>query len=117
MTTELEKDFFDTIGIKPEEEQYCLWECKIPELEHVPCKKECQYQKHEINYPYIDFERLLKLLCLINSYLKNEKLCNYEFSSIDIEDLRDEILKDYINYFENGLNKYKKEIYKIFEWE
>ena len=67
MTNELEKQFFDTFGIEPEEEKYCLWECKEPSLEHVPCNKECKYQRHDIYYPQITDRILLKLEDIIHS--------------------------------------------------
>lgn len=65
MTNELEKHFFSTFGIEPEEEKYCLWECRIPELEHVPCSKECKHQRHDIYYPQISDRILLELMELL----------------------------------------------------
>ena len=66
MTNKLEKQFFETFGIEPREEKYCLWECKEPSLEHVPCNKECEYQRHNIYYPEITDRRLLELICIAN---------------------------------------------------
>lgn len=68
MTTEIERQFFDTFGIEPEEEKYCLWECKEPSLEYVPCNKECKYQRHDIYYPTITDRILLKLICILNPF-------------------------------------------------
>lgn len=65
MTTTIEKEFFKAFEIKPEENQYCNWECRIPELEHIACHKICKYQKYECTYPEITDNILLKLICII----------------------------------------------------
>ena len=88
MTTEIEKTFFDTFGIEPEEEKYCLWECKEPSLEHVPCNKECEYQRHDIYYPEITDRRLLELICIHIKYL------TFGILSHNVEKLKNEILTD-----------------------
>lgn len=66
MTDELETRFFEGFGIEPEEEKYCMWECKIPELEHVACNKQCEHQRHNISYPEITDRILLELICIAN---------------------------------------------------
>ena len=96
MTNELEKTFFDTFGIEPEEEKYCLWECKEPSLEHVPCNKECKYQRHDIYYPQITDRILLELICLCPD------LDNVFFT--DVEKLKETLLNSYINIYNYYVN-------------
>lgn len=88
MTNELEKHFFSTFGIEPEEEKYCLWECRIPELEHVSCSKECKHQRHNIYYPEITDHILLELIIILGS------ICTVFDKNVD--DLKENILKNLI---------------------
>lgn len=112
MTSELEQEFFRVFGIEPEEEQYCLWECKIPELEHVPCKKECQYQRHNIYYPEITNSVLLELICIMRTYRLTE--IYREVPSVD--KLKEDILKWFIN--QSVINeKIKHQIQQLFKDE
>lgn len=65
MTTDLEKQFFDTFGIEPIEEKYCYWECKKPELENVACNNtECEHYRYKIHYQQITDHILLELICI-----------------------------------------------------
>lgn len=94
MTTELEQEFFNVFGIEPEEDRFCLWECKIPELENVPCQRKCKYQRHDIYYPEITDRKLLEMICILSAY-------NYIFEDLkadDIEQLKEEIIKLFFDY-------------------
>lgn len=88
MTNELEKQFFQCFGIEPEEEKYCLWECKEPSLEHVPCNKECKYQRHDIYYPQISDRILLELIIILGT------ICTVFDKNVD--DLKENVLKNLI---------------------
>ena len=106
MTDELTKTFFDTFGIEPEEEKYCLWECRIPELEHVPCSKECKHQRHDIYYPEITDRILLELICI--DFNENPYKCRSGQASVD--EVKERILSDFIHEFENDLYLDKQHI-------
>ena len=100
MTTELEQKFFRVFGIEPEEEQYCLWECKIPELEHVPCKKECQYQRHNVYYPCIDNEKLIQIFLILNQWYDWRYGVDIEAENVD--DFKKEVLQKCIDAYNKG---------------
>ncbi len=56
-----------TAGIEQEEEKYCFWECRKPELENVPCvNTSCKFYRHKI-LPFPDFtpEKQLEIIKLI----------------------------------------------------
>ena len=104
MTNELEKTFFDTFGIEPKEEKYCLWECKEPSLEHVPCNKECKYQRHDIYYPQITDSILLELICICSQYGFCPTVRN-------IKDLKLKVLKRLFKLKKNLKNNYEHQGY------
>lgn len=105
MANELEKQFFSTFGIEPEEEKYCLWECRIPELEHVPCSKECKHQRHDIYYPQITDHILLELICI--DFEENPYKCR---GGVDITNVKVYILNEFIREYENDLYRDKQDI-------
>ena len=117
MTNELEKQFFQCFGIEPKEEKYCLWECRIPELEHVPCSKECKHQRHDIYYPEITDRHYLELICIQNKFSHP-----YSFYGETLEFLKDDILRLFIEieefFRENELTEYesfKSQVRTLFE--
>ena len=66
MTTELEKQFFDTFGVEPYDKYY---NCKL-NLEG-DCKPEkscriCEYLEEVYCYPQITDRHYLELICLVN---------------------------------------------------
>ena len=117
MTNELEKQFFLTFGIEPEEEKYCLWECRIPELEHIPCSKECKHQRHDIYYPEITDRILLELICIHNQYshpfsIYGEKK---EFLKNDILECMINILNYFYEHEMEEYSKLKQQVRTLFE--
>ena len=113
MTTEIEKQFFDVFGIEPEEEKFCLWECKEPSLEHVPCDKECKYQRHNIYYPEITDRHYLELICV----LTKSKAMLPIICSENSQDLKDEILWNLIKTYTQFKKEIKHQVQAIFEGE
>jgi len=84
MTTDLERQFFDTFGIEPRHK------CTDGALE--PCDEQCNYcGYYELRYPQITDRILLELICIHNTYLETY------FYGLEYESLRKEILKDLIN--------------------
>lgn len=116
--TNIEQEFFEAFGIKPEEDQFCLWECKIPELENVPCQRECKYQRHDIYYPEITAEKLLELICIHNIFVG-------AVHSLEAKDLKEEVLSSLLYELELrrlkkewfGLNNMKSQVRAVFEEE
>ena len=85
MTNELEKTFFDTIGIEPKIKQQCY---------HLCCKdlncKECDEATKK--YPQITDRILLELICIINQmdlYFYDEL---YYFTAFNYKDLKEEVI-------------------------
>ena len=87
MTTEPEKQFFDTFGIEPKEEKYCYYQCKNPKFKEYCCEdKNCKHFKHKIEYPQITDRILLELFDILRATY------NIDFWSINkifVMDLRD----------------------------
>lgn len=102
MTSELENRFYETFGIEPEEEKYCMWECKIPELEHVACNKQCEHQRHNISYPAITDRILLELICLLD----------FDTHCGNVETLKEKILTQL-----RGLLSYMRQVHHILDKE
>ena len=121
MPTDLEKQFFDTFGIEPKEDEHCQiednwlndYQLKIttPISEYMkqnaPCKSTkicstaCQYRYTTKEYPEITDRQYLELIVLHNIYLET-KLYHLELKS-----LKEEILQDLI--YEQQLREIKKD--------
>ena len=94
MTTDIEKQFFDTFGIVPKLDckrcgarNFALGQCA-----EVDCEK---------TYPQITDRILLELICINNIYLETN------LYSLDYEALKEEILRDLIS--EQELRELKKD--------
>lgn len=104
MTTDLEKQFFDTFGIEPYRE---------PSREYNSNGEICSWY---IEYPQITHRHYLELMVLHNIYLETK------LYSLDYKSLKEEILQDLIDeqelrklkkdYVQDGL---KRDVQKIFE--
>lgn len=91
MTNELEKQFFDTFGIKPKYKTYIFKYC--------PYKKEYDCENcdnREWRYPQITDRILLELICLTGN--TGYFLINNEGSPIDVKGLKNSVLHTLIIY-------------------
>lgn len=123
MTTELEKQFFDTFGIEPKEEKYCYWECKKPELENVACNNtECEHYRHKIHYPQITDSHTLELLAI----LMKKTTCHLTGHDLTSrKKIKNTILQKHIDIQKNKLfdlancfqDEVKKKVQAIFKGE
>ena len=88
---EIEKQFFDTFGIKPRSYLLCTscWDC----IDAQPCEQ-CHYGKLiEDEYPKITDRILLELICLLaDLYSSNSH--GYPLLSKDIKELKEDVLDD-----------------------
>ena len=79
MRSELEQEFYDTFGI---EKRYIILE------------DDCgQYQTHEKFYPNITAEKLLEMICILNSIYDCGFKNNTSLASKEVKYLKMEILK------------------------
>lgn len=102
MTNELEKQFFDTFGIESEEERYCYWQCKKPELENAVCNNaECEHYIHNFHYKLITDHHYLELL---------EILLNFEY--IGLKKGKDHYSVDFQGWLEQRENSLRDAILK-----
>ena len=76
MTTEIEKQFFDTFGIEPKEQEVFV-------LKNMVVKE----------YPEITDHILLELICILTRWHLDERE-PYEIMSINMEQLKSQILSD-----------------------
>ncbi|MBR4891058.1 MAG: hypothetical protein IKY94_06555 [Lachnospiraceae bacterium] len=119
MTNQLEKQFFDTFGIKPEiftgckleknnwKEDTCPFEKDgIMELCHKVCKY--AFTEREI-YPQITDRILLELICILSCWHLDERE-PYEITSINIEQLKNQILSDSLYIAKHAKAKHKVRI-------
>ena len=93
MITDIEKQFFETFGIKPRSYLLCTscWDC----IDAQPCEQ-CHYGKLiEDEYPKISDRILLELICILTRHYLDERE-PYEITSINIEQLKQQILSDII---------------------
>ena len=93
MITDIEKQFFETFGIKPRSYLLCTscWDC----IDAQPCEQ-CHYGKLiEDEYPQITDSVLLKLICILTCHYLDERE-PYEITSINIEQLKHQVLSDII---------------------
>lgn len=95
MTTELEKTFFDTFGIKPKVFDGCTIMRCVNQHPSNCTKEECPfYFKDKIRYPQITDRILLKLICVLSNRMLFAFLpCNYK-------EIKDYILNSCIKYLE-----------------
>ena len=124
MTTDLEKQFFSTFGIKPRYEDACTVEdkywnneelankygtfdqymnCKCGHQENCTTECSCAYQK-EI-YPQITDHILLKLICI-------NPLCVEFIRPKDISELKNIIIKYFIENLKSYAELSEAEIFK-----
>ena len=103
MITDIEKQFFETFGIKPRSYLLCTscWDC----IDAQPCEQ-CHYGKLiEDEYPKIT-DRIL------TCYYLDERE-PYEITSINIEQLKQRVLSDIIRIA--GCEATKCQVQKIFK--
>ena len=120
MTTELEKQFFDTFGIEHEERYY---NCK-DNLEGkcgIKCPCECCDKSEEVYcYPQISDKQYLELICVYNNFQNDTASFFIPFDYKNIKNniltfLVKEINKKYKNrYFCNDVDKLKHQVQAIF---
>ena len=110
MITDIEKQFFETFGIKPRSYLLCTscWDC----IDAQPCEQ-CHYGKLiEDEYPKITDRILLELICILTCHYLDERE-PYEITSINIEQLKQQILSDIIRIA--GCEATKCQVQKIFK--
>ena len=95
MTTELEKQFFDTFGIEPME---------IPSREYDSNGEICSYY---VEYPQITDRILLELIRLLSNKQTNVLLAN------NVDELKEYVLDSCIKYSED----IEKQVQALFEEE
>lgn len=114
MTTEIEKQFFDTFNIEPKELIFRTMNCACGCHD---CKN-CDKYKNNLQkiYPQITDRILLELICIHNTYPRTR------LYSLDYESLKKEILKDLINEQESielktycVFNDMKQQVQELFK--
>ena len=88
MTNELDKQFFDTFGIEPKCQNTFINPSKCPFIESREC---CDCVSFE--YPQITDRILLELICILTRWHLDERE-PYEIMSINIEQLKNQILSN-----------------------
>ena len=97
MITDIEKQFFDTFGIEPKDRfkgckngiTFYTYGCDMPSC------KGCSKEIREKEYPQITDSVLLKLICILTRYYLDERE-PYEITSINMEQLKQQVLSDII---------------------
>ena len=110
MITDIEKQFFETFGIKPRSYLLCTscWDC----IDAQPCEQ-CHYGKLiEDEYPKITDRILLELICILTCHYLDERE-PYEITSINMEQLKQQVLSDIICIA--GCEATKCQVQKIFK--
>lgn len=110
MITDIEKQFFETFGIKPRSYLLCTscWDC----IDAQPCEQ-CHYGKLiEDEYPKITDRILLELICILTCHYLDERE-PYEITSINMEQLKQRVLSDIIRIA--GCEATKCQVQKIFK--
>ena len=93
MTTDIERQFFDTFGIEPREFKSCDVDSFCP-YEGQICSDTCPYYKtYKVDYPAITDSILLELIC-INAKSQDMYQDYYRIRSRDYNNLKIEILGD-----------------------
>ena len=95
MTTEIEKQFFDTFGIKPKEQEVFV-------LKRMVVKE----------YPEITDHILLELICILTRWHLDEHE-PYEITSINMEQLKSQILNNSLDIAK--CVKTKQQVRTLFE--
>ena len=144
MTTELEKQFFDTFGIECNinhhqqfnfgqvlrglefyKEREKLAENGMIKIWHKMLnprpENDCVYWG-EYHYPQITDRHYLELICVINNINADLWQCCSLFTSQDVESLKNEILKELIEHLEsleenNICNNLRHQVQAIFKGE
>lgn len=95
MTSELEKQFFDTFGIEPKNRfKGCKLGAKYySEICDEPTCNGCDDEIKETEYPQITDSILLELICILSRWHLDERE-PYEIMSISIEQLKTQILSN-----------------------
>ena len=114
MTSELEKKFFDTFGIELSDNfigckngmAFYTYGCDM-----LSCKG-CPKEIREKEYPQITDSVLLKLICILTRYYLDERE-PYEITSINMEQLKQQVLSDIIRIA--GCEATKCQVQKIFK--
>ena len=114
MITDIEKQFFDTFGIEPKDRfkgcengtTFYTYGCDMPSC------KGCSKEIREKEYPQITDSILLKLICILTRYYLDERE-PYEITSINIEQLKQQVLSDIIRIA--GCEATKCQVQKIFK--
>ena len=105
MTTDLEKQFFDTFGIEAKEAIFCGYDGACPF--NYPCD-ECPYfLNNKGSYPQVTNRILLELICITKGLVITED-CN------SVEQLKDGVLKVLINLAQVN-NDIKHQVRTLFE--
>ena len=110
MITDIEKQFFETFGIKPRSYLLCTscWDC----IDAQPCEQ-CHYGKLiEDEYPKITDRILLELICILTCHYLDERE-PYEITSINMEQLKQQVLSDVIRIADYEATKCQ--VQKIFK--
>ena len=111
MTTEIKKTFFDTFEIP----QLCCKKYITNCTKYGECEECVNYDKDFSTYPEITDHILLKLICILNNYGKNNTW------AVSIENLKDCILMNCIKVIkekdlkEMSLNNFKQQVRTLFE--
>ena len=90
MITDIEKQFFETFGIKPRSYLLCTscWDC----IDAQPCEQ-CHYGKLiEDEYPKITDRILLELICILTKFYGELVL----EQCTDVKDLKEQVLNIFI---------------------
>ena len=93
MITDIEKQFFETFGIKPRSYLLCTscWDC----IDAQPCEQ-CHYGKLiEDEYPKITDRILLELICILSGW-RQYCISYYVIDAVNINTLKSDILRDCI---------------------
>ena len=114
MITDIEKQFFDTFGIEPKDRfkgcengiTFYTYGCDMPSC------KGCSKEIREKEYPQITDSVLLKLICILTCHYLDERE-PYEITSINMEQLKQQILSDVICI--SGCEATKCQVQKIFK--
>ena len=113
MTTELEKQFFDTFGIETKEKSYCwtTYCTRKPSIKFSDCEI-CRNCKNSRFYtvPEITDKQYLELICILGYF-------EIIYKPDNCEELKKYILKYYLNLDDSEIRELKHQVQAIFEGE